>query len=161
MKIEVAVVDGVLEALGPGQVASDGSMSEYVDIGGRRLPALMWSRELGYHMDKSVGKHVRLATWRIKNRLYGVVAGIEVDGKVYTAEKQPIPTLTTSVVVWGGLGFLLGAGFAASAIKNGSVLGGLVVFALCMWPGVHCFLRKQRIEGAHEEAKAALARPAA
>lgn len=161
MKIEVAVAEGVLEAIGPGQVGSDGSLSEYVDLGGRRLPPLGWSRELGYYMDKSLGKKVRLATWRIPNRIYGVVAGIEVDGKVFLADKQPIPNLTTKVVLWGAFGLFFGIGAFANAAKSGHPVAGAVGLALLMWPAVHCFLRKMRIESAHEKAKASLGSPVA
>ena len=95
------ILEGVLESIGPGEQKDGSAMYEYIDIGGKRVNKIGWSNEMGYQIERAVGKPVRLA-------LFGpTVAAAEVGGVVTRESKKfPLGLLVLAVMVSLACGIL-------------------------------------------------------
>jgi hypothetical protein len=83
------ILEGILESIGPGQVQGGWTIAKYIDIGGRRVSNIAYSNELGYHLEKGLGKRLRLAVQGDKRG--GLVAAVEGEaGVVKEVKRRPV-----------------------------------------------------------------------
>lgn len=92
------ILEGVLEAIGPGEQKDGFAMYEYIDIGGKRVNKIRWSNEMGYRIEKAVGKPVRLA-------LFGPTVAAAEMGGVVTKESKKFTRILLLVALLASLAF--------------------------------------------------------
>lgn len=147
-------LEGVLEAIGPGQAAGGWTLAQYVDIGGRRVSTIGYSDQMGYQLEKALGKNVRLAVYG--GGAGGLVAAIETDtGVVKEQKRMPVNSAQTVVALMYGIGaFGLIGGIVGLA--GGGPLGFTLAGAFCSSGAVLSFLTNMGAKNGFDAAKGKL-----
>lgn len=123
------VLEGVLESIGPGQVQGGWTVAQYIDIGGRRVSNIGYSNELAYHLEKMLGKQVRLAVYG--NRKGGLVAAIKGEASV-VKEVKGMPY--DWAFFWQTTFKILGFGVAAGILIETLFRGDGLLHGIFTWP---------------------------
>lgn len=148
------VLEGVLESIGPGQVQSGWTLSEYIDIGGRRVSQVGYSNELGYQLEKGLGKPLRLAVYG--GGQGGLVAAVEGEaGVVKENKRMPVNSAQTAQAMVYGIGaFGLVGGIVG--LSGGGVLGFTLAAAFCFSGAAISFFTNMAAKNGFDTAKSAL-----
>jgi hypothetical protein len=119
MKIQIE--EGIFESYGPNQSDHAGRKCDYIDLGGKRLPAVNWDVSIAYAVENSLGKHVRFSF--VKDNWGLRVAAIQVDGRI-TKSTLALPSnyipATIFAIFFGFFGILFSWGVLENT-KGGSI----------------------------------------